>query len=110
MPLYDFACIACGHLATYLLKHGVPAICAACGSAATEKRFAPFVAKTQSGEEHVHGPGCGHDHGASHAQEGSAKAPPMASSHCATQGCDGPSPAGGCGNSYTKEVLQKYVP
>jgi len=100
MPLYDFACKACGHLATYLLKHGVQATCAACGSQETEKVLAPFVARTEGATGHVHGPGCGHDHKP-------AKTPAPS---CASHGCDGPSPAGDCGSSYTKEVLQKYVP
>ncbi|PIV06180.1 MAG: zinc ribbon domain-containing protein [Syntrophobacterales bacterium CG03_land_8_20_14_0_80_58_14] len=43
MPIYEYACTACGHCFERIMKVGEASpACPACGATETEKRVAPF--------------------------------------------------------------------
>jgi putative FmdB family regulatory protein len=70
MPLYDFACGACGKASTLLLKrHGDPAVCPACGSDRMQRQMAPCAftgfAKAGASAAPAAAPSAGHVHSAS---------------------------------------------
>lgn len=59
MPLYDFACAACGKVSEILVRSSEEAPrCPHCGSSRLSRELPTFNAQAK-GKEHVHSPACG---------------------------------------------------
>jgi putative FmdB family regulatory protein len=49
MPLFEYACRACGHRFEYLTRHGQSPSCPACAGADLEKQLSVFAVSARAG-------------------------------------------------------------
>jgi putative FmdB family regulatory protein len=63
MPIYEYACRACGHEFETLVRASETPDCAACGSAELDKKLSVFAAQKETAAAPAACGACGHSGG-----------------------------------------------
>jgi putative FmdB family regulatory protein len=63
MPIYEYACRACGHEFETLVRGAETPSCASCASTALDKKLSVFAAQSSAGEAPAPCGSCGHPGG-----------------------------------------------